>query len=93
MKDVKLAPPRIESYTFKAVIEPDSFEDGTPAYHAAIPALPGCFSWGYTVEEALENLEATAKMWVELMFERGEPLPQEAQVKNKPQITLNLSRS
>jgi len=70
MKSAKVSSPKLESYTFKAVVEPDPFEDGTPAYHAYIPALPGCRSWGYTVEEALENLEETAKMWVKLVPKR-----------------------
>jgi hypothetical protein len=52
--------PQIRSYTFKAVIEPDQFADGHTAYHAYIPALQGCRTWGYTVEEALENLEVAA---------------------------------
>ena len=83
---------QVKSYTFKVVVEPDFYEDGTPAYHASIPDLPGCFSWGYTVEEALENLEATAKMWLEIKLERGEPIPQRATF-DTPQITVNLTNS
>jgi predicted RNase H-like HicB family nuclease len=83
----------VQSYTFKAVIEPDFFDDGTPAYQAYIPALPGCFSWGYTIEEALQNLEETTKHWIELMQEQGEPIPKEASVANEPQIAVNLTRS
>jgi len=41
---------------------------------------------------ALENLAETARMWIELMRERGEPIPQEAQVRAEPQITVNLQR-
>lgn len=83
----------VESYTFKAVVEPDFFEDGTPAYHAYIPALPGCFSWGYTVEEALQNLEATAAHWIELLKEQGKPIPQECVVANEPHIAVNITHS
>jgi predicted RNase H-like HicB family nuclease len=82
----------VESYTFRAVVEPDFFEDGKPAYHAYIPALPGCFSWGYTVEEALRNLEATAAHWLELLRERGEPIPQECSVADEPRISVNITR-
>ena len=28
--------------------------DGS-AYNVTVPALPGCFTWGETVEQALEN--------------------------------------
>lgn len=83
---------KVESYTFKAVVEPDFFEDGTPAYHAYIPALPGCFSWGYTVEEAFHNLEATTAHWLELMRERGESIPKEYTPSTEPHIAVNLVR-
>lgn len=82
---------KIKSYTFEAVIEADEFPDGRKAYHAYISALRGCRSWGYTVEEALENLETAAKMLVELMIERGEPIPQEVKSQNRPLITINLA--
>jgi predicted RNase H-like HicB family nuclease len=54
------------------VIEPD--ED---RYHAEIPALPGCYAWGYTYEEALRNIKEAAELWVETLAEDGEPIPQE----------------
>ena len=84
---------QVKSYTFKAVVEPDFYDNGTPAYHASIPDLPGCFSWGYSVEEALENLEATAKMWIEIKLERGEPIPQSATITTTPHITVNLTHT
>jgi predicted RNase H-like HicB family nuclease len=68
----------VESYTFRAVVEPDFFEDGTPAYHAYIPALPGCFSWGYTVEEALRNLEATRLIGLSSCESEESPSPRNA---------------
>lgn len=80
---------QVKSYTFEAVIEPDFFEDGREAYHAYIPAIRGCSTWGYTVEEALKNLEETAKMLIDLMIELGEPIP-EQEAKAKPRITINL---
>ena len=82
----------IESYAFRVVVEPDPFDDGTPAYHAYIPALPGCRSWGHTIEEALANLEETARLWLGLMKERGEPIPQEIHVEKGPRIVVNLPR-
>ena len=38
-------------YTYRVIIERDD-----DRYHAEIPALPGCYSWGYTYEEALTNI-------------------------------------
>jgi antitoxin HicB len=44
-------------------------------FHAACPALPGCFSWGHTEREALDNLREVARLWIETKQEVGEPIP------------------
>ena len=82
---------KIQSYTFKVVVESDKFPDGRKAYHAYVPALQSCRTWGYTVPEALKNLEEAAQMIVKLMVERGEPIPQETEIQDSPRITVNLA--
>ncbi|MBI4675099.1 MAG: type II toxin-antitoxin system HicB family antitoxin [Chloroflexi bacterium] len=46
---------------FKVVLEP-SDEGGFTVY---IPSLPGCISEGETVEEALQNIEQAAELYLE----------------------------
>lgn len=46
----------MSEYQFTVVIEPD--ERG---YHAFVPALPGCHSFGDTVEEAKTNILGPSK--------------------------------
>ena len=60
------------SYKFTIVIEPD--EDG---FHAFVPALPGCHSFGATIEEAHANITEAVELHVESMEEDGEPVPTE----------------
>ncbi len=36
----------LKSYIFKVVVEPDEFEDGTPAFHAYCPTLKGARTHG-----------------------------------------------
>jgi predicted RNase H-like HicB family nuclease len=60
--------------SFTAVIEPD--EGG---YHAFVPALPGCHTYGATIEEARANLVEAAALHVEAMLADGEVLPVEVQ--------------
>lgn len=67
----------MKSYVFKAVIEDDSFHDGKKAFYAYCPALNGAYTWGYTKEEAIKNLQEVVEMVVECMIEDGEPLPAE----------------
>jgi len=55
------------SASFTAIIEPD---DG--GYHAYIPALPGCHTFGDTIDEARANLLEAAEQHLEGMREQGE---------------------
>ncbi|MEW5941603.1 MAG: type II toxin-antitoxin system HicB family antitoxin [Chloroflexota bacterium] len=57
-------------YQFTVVIEPD--EQG---FHAYVPALPGCHSFGDTVEEAQANILEAMELHVETMIEDGAPMP------------------
>ena len=43
-------------YTFRIIIESD--EGG---YHASVPNLPGCHSWGKSLEEAKQNIREAIK--------------------------------
>ena len=49
-------------------------EDGR--WSASIPALPGCSSWGYSKQEALDNIKDAAEIYIEDMIDAGEGLPQ-----------------
>jgi predicted RNase H-like HicB family nuclease len=62
----------MNEYQFTVVIEPD--ERG---YHAFAPSLPGCHSFGDTVEEAQVNILEAIEVHVESMIEDGEPVPVE----------------
>ena len=63
----------MKTYNFKIVVEPD--ED---RWYAECPALvnQGGASWGYTREEAIQNIEEVVKMVVESMIEHGETVPE-----------------
>ena len=53
--------------TFKAVIHPES----TGGFGGEVPALPGCYSQGETVEELLVNLREAATGCLEVLSEEG----------------------
>ncbi len=80
---------KIRSYSYRVVVEEDAFPDGTRAYHAYIPALRGCRSWGYTVEEALKNVQEAAEAWIEDALKHGESIPEE-HPKGSPIVTINV---
>jgi predicted RNase H-like HicB family nuclease len=42
---------------------------------AEVPSLPGCVSQGQTRDEALANIQEAIALHVEVLQERGEPVP------------------
>ncbi len=59
-------------YNYSIVMEPDE-----NAYHAYVPALNGCHSFGSTIEEAKENITQAIQLHIEAMLEDGETIPEE----------------
>ncbi|MFN3916074.1 MAG: type II toxin-antitoxin system HicB family antitoxin [Aquabacterium sp.] len=58
---------------FIIAIEPGT---ETTAWGVAVPDLPGCFSAGDSLEEAMESARQAIDQHVELMIEDGEDIPQ-----------------
>ncbi len=57
--------------TYQAVFE--RADDGT--VFAYVPDLPGCTSWGATLEEARENVREAIALWITVAKEKGMELP------------------
>jgi predicted RNase H-like HicB family nuclease len=60
-----------ETMKYPVVIHKDENSD----YGIAFPDLPGCFSAGETIEEALANAQEAAECHIEGMLLDSEPLP------------------
>ena len=50
-------------------------EDGY--FVAECPSLPGCISQGKTREEAIENIREAIQLYIEVLYEKGQPVPTE----------------
>jgi predicted RNase H-like HicB family nuclease len=46
------------------------------AFIAEVPELPGCAADGSTYQEALTNVEAIIREWIETARELGRPVPE-----------------
>jgi predicted RNase H-like HicB family nuclease len=44
---------------------------------AEVPSLPGCISQGKTRDEALANIREAIELHIEVLEERGEPVPED----------------
>lgn len=61
-------------YTVILTQEPDG-----SAYNVTVPALPGCLTFGATVEEAIERAKDAIALYLEDVIASGEPIPEERQ--------------
>jgi antitoxin HicB len=57
---------------FKVFLERDDDYDG---YVVTCPSLPGCYSQGHTIAEALANIREAIELVLEDMQENGETIP------------------
>jgi len=60
---------------YRIEIRPDQYEDGSIAYIAEIPELPGCKAHGATVEEAHQNILDAQHEYIEALVAEGLPIP------------------
>ena len=58
---------------YTVVMEPGT---ETTSWGVEVPDLPGCFSAGDTMAEAMENTKEAICLWVETMLEKGAKIPQ-----------------
>jgi predicted RNase H-like HicB family nuclease len=49
--------------------------DATHAFGVVVPDLPGCFSAGDTLEEAVHNTREAVELWLETTIEDGGAIP------------------
>ena len=60
-------------YTYRVIVEPD--ENNT--FHAFVPALPGCHTWGETFEEARRNVRDAIDAYLRSLKSDGESIPED----------------
>ena len=54
--------------------------DETHAFGVVVPDLPGCFSAGDTLDEAIINAKEAIELWMEIVIEDGKPIPEASPV-------------
>ncbi len=65
----------MQVYDFKVLLEPDEEAGG---FVVTCPSLPGCYSEGDTLEEALENIKEAIELCLEDMRAQKTPIPNPA---------------
>lgn len=63
----------MKNYTYRVIIEPD--EKNT--FHAYVPALPGCHTFGKSFDEARKNIRDAIDVYVRSMIADGVRVPED----------------
>ncbi len=62
---------------YPVAIEPGT---DTEVLGVVVPDLPGCFSAGDTMDEALANAEEAITAWIEAAIDAGQDIPQPSDI-------------
>jgi antitoxin HicB len=60
--------------TYRIVLTPE--EEG--GFSVSVPALPGCYTQGETLEEAIEMAKEAISLYIESLEADGEPVPDDS---------------
>jgi predicted RNase H-like HicB family nuclease len=77
----------LTTYTFRIVVESD--EDRWRAYCPELEAQ-GAATWGYSRDEALQNIREVMEMVVAELVEEGKPVPASIQVSEEPLVAVTV---
>lgn len=76
----------MKTYTYRIIIEPD--ENAT--FHAYVPALRGCHTWGSSIDEARTNVKDALDVYVRSLIADGEDVPQDLGIEAFESISLPI---
>lgn len=66
----------MKTYTYRVIIEPDERD----TFHAFVPALAGCHTWGDSFEEARRNIRDAIDVYLRSMIADGEKIREDVGV-------------
>ena len=75
------------NYTYRIIIEPDGKK-----FHAFVPALPGCHTFGKTIDEAKKHIHEAIQAYVESLILDKEPVPVDESFETFTTIKLESQR-
>jgi antitoxin HicB len=52
-------------------------EEPEGGYTVTVPILPGCVTYGATIQEAIRMAKEAIELYIELLAEKGEDIPSE----------------
>lgn len=77
-----------ETLEFQVVYEPFE-ENGVKGFNVRVPALPGCFTWGETMDHAKDMAVDAILLYLQALQAKGEPFPSDAEA--DPVVLENIT--
>jgi predicted RNase H-like HicB family nuclease len=76
------------SYTYTVLIHPAEADE--KGYWVEVPALPGCFTRGRTIEQCIERAREAIAGHIRSLIELGQSVPEEPNREDALQVKVNL---
>ncbi len=76
----------MKQFTFRTIIQKDG--DGL---HGFVPSLPGCHTYGETIEEVRKNIKEAVTGWIEARIEQGWEIPEDEGIETIESIQFNYA--
>lgn len=73
----------MKSYTYRTIIEKDG-----KGYRGYVPALPGCHTYGLTIEKTQRNLKEAMEGWITARRNLNWPVPEDNLIETLQTIML-----
>lgn len=80
----------MKTYTYTILVH--KAEADEKGYWVEVPALPGCFTDGQTIEQCIERAQEAIQGYLEAIVKVGEPIPEEPQSEDSviSKVRVNL---
>ena len=63
----------MQEYVYRILLR----EEPEGGYTVIVPSLPGCITYGGTIDEAIVNAKEAMELYIESLQAHGEPIPTE----------------
>lgn len=82
---IKVSPLVGKQFTFRTIIQQDG-----KGFHGFVPSLPGCHTYGTTIEEVRKNIREAVTGWIEAAAEQGWDIPSNEGIETIESIQISF---
>lgn len=75
----------MKQFTFRTIIQKDG-----RGFHGFVPSLPGCHTYGDSIEEVRKNIKEAVAGWITAQVDQGWKIPSDEGVETIESIQISL---